>query len=62
MSITRHPYSIEDHMYSIRSLVSRQAEEEALWVHAETAPEACLQHALRRLHALIDATPLNFGE
>ena len=35
----------------IRALVKAQAEDEGLWFIAETAPEAYLQSALRRLHA-----------
>lgn len=39
----------------IRALVDAQAEDEGLWFVAETAPEAYLQHELRRLHSLIEA-------
>ena len=35
-------------------LVNEQAEDDGLWFIAETAPEAYLQHELRRLHAKIE--------
>ena len=35
-------------------VVLEQAEDEGLWFIAETAPEAYLQIALRRLHAAIE--------
>jgi hypothetical protein len=37
-----------------RRLVNLQADDEALWVKAETATEAYLQRALRMLHQAID--------
>ena len=40
---------------SIRSVVNEQAEDEGLWFVAETAAEAYLQQALRRLHAAVEA-------
>ena len=39
---------------SARALVAQQAEDEALWFQAETAPEAYLQAALRKLHAAVE--------
>ena len=36
-------------------IVVEQADDEALWFEATTAPEAYLQAALRRLHAVIEA-------
>jgi len=38
----------------LQQLVDEQAEDEGLWFNAETAPEAYLQRALRRLHAKIE--------
>lgn len=38
----------------VRRLVAEQAEDQGLWFIAKTAPEAYLQQALRRLHALIE--------
>jgi hypothetical protein len=35
-------------------LVQEQAEDEGLWFIAQTAPEAYLQQALRRLHAEVE--------
>ncbi len=40
-----------------QTIVDEQAEDEGLWFHAITAPEAYLQQELRRLHAAIEATP-----
>ena len=40
-----------------QTIVDEQAEDEALWFHAVTAPEAYLQQELRRLHAAIETTP-----
>lgn len=37
-----------------RQLVNEQAEDEGLWFVAQTAPEAYLQAALRRLHAAVE--------
>jgi len=37
-----------------RAIMDEQAEDEGLWFRAETATEAYLQHALRRLHAAIE--------
>ena len=36
-------------------VVAEQADDEALWFEATTAPEAYLQAALRRLHEVIEA-------
>ena len=38
----------------IKKMVDKQAEDEGLWFEAQTAPEAYLQNALRKLHALIE--------
>ena len=37
-----------------QQVVDEQAEDEALWFVAQTAPEAYLQQALRRLHAAVE--------
>jgi DNA-binding PadR family transcriptional regulator len=37
-----------------RALCAEQAEDEGLWFVAETAAEAYLQAALRRLHAVVE--------
>ena len=37
-----------------RELVDTQAKDEGLWFRAETAPEAYLQEALRKLHEAIN--------
>ena len=39
---------------NILKLIAEQIEDEGLWFNAETAPEAYLQKALRRLHATIE--------
>ena len=39
---------------SILHFVYIQSQDEALWFHAVTAPEALLQQALRQLHAVIE--------
>ena len=36
-------------------LVQRQADDEGLWFHAETAPEEYLQEALRELHEAVES-------
>jgi hypothetical protein len=41
-------------LLEIRRLVDEQAEDDGLWFCARTCPEAYLQQALRRLHALIE--------
>lgn len=41
-------------MRALRRVVDEQAEDAGLWFVAETAPEAYLQQALRRLHRLIE--------
>ncbi len=38
----------------IKAIVNEQAEDEGLWFIAETAPEAYLQAALRRLHKAVE--------
>lgn len=38
----------------VQAVVAEQAEDEALWVRAQTAVEAYLQQALRRLHAVCE--------
>jgi len=43
-----------DRWRNAKALVEAQAEDEGLWFVAETAPEAYLQAALRRLHHLIE--------
>lgn len=45
------------HLGKIKFLVLEQAEDPALWFEAQTAPEAYLQAALRRLHAVIEQDP-----
>ena len=37
-----------------RAIVDEQANDDGLWFLAETAPEAYLQQALRRLHEAIE--------
>ena len=44
----------------LRAVVAEQANDAGLWFDAQTAPEAYLQAALRRLHAVIEVTePVN---
>ena len=43
---------------ALEKAANEQAEDEGLWFHAATAPEAYLQKALRRLHALIEGDML----
>ncbi len=43
--------TIED----LKRLADNQAEDSGLWFIAETAPEAYLQEALRKLHSMIEA-------
>jgi hypothetical protein len=43
-----------ERLIEIRTIVDEQANDEGLWFMAETAPEAYLQQALRRLHAAIE--------
>lgn len=40
----------------LKILMNEQAEDEGLWFVAQTAPEAYLQHHLRRLHDAIEKT------
>jgi hypothetical protein len=37
-----------------QQLVAEQAKDEGLWFKAQTAPEAYLQQALRKLHEVIE--------
>lgn len=39
---------------NLRTVVLDQAEDDGLWIQAETAPEAYLQAELRRLHRVIE--------
>ena len=39
---------------AVKAVVDAQAEDTGLWFEAQTAPEAYLQQALRRLHAVIE--------
>jgi hypothetical protein len=39
---------------AIKAIVDEQADDEGLWFRAETAAEAYVQAALRRLHAAIE--------
>jgi len=39
---------------NIRMVIEEQAKDEGLWFEAETAAEAYVQAALRRLHAAIE--------
>ena len=39
---------------ALRKLVAEQAEDEGLWFIAQTAPEAYLQQALRKIHVAIE--------
>ena len=39
---------------AVKAVVDAQAEDDGLWFEAQTAPEAYLQQALRRLHAVIE--------
>lgn len=39
---------------AIKAVIDEQADDEGLWFHAETAAEAYVQQALRRLHAIIE--------
>ena len=41
-------------MSELLDLVHEQPEDEGLWFIAQTAPEAYLQHELRKLHAAIE--------
>ena len=40
----------------IKELVAKQADDDGLWSHAQTASEAYLQQELRKLHAAIEDT------
>jgi hypothetical protein len=52
-----------DFIQSLQACVAIQAEDEGLWFVAETAPEAYLQQALRRLHEAIEGkTPEECAE
>ena len=41
-------------LHKARTLAAQQAEDEALWVQAQTATEAYLQNALRELAAAVE--------
>lgn len=43
-----------EHLALIRGVVDAQAEDDGLWFRAQTAPEAYLQAALRKLHAAVE--------
>ena len=47
-------FETADELEKIKSLVDEQANDEGLWFAAETAAEAYLQSALRRLHEAIE--------
>jgi hypothetical protein len=44
---------------AIKSLVDEQADDDGLWFHADTAAEAYVQQALRRLHSVIEGKTPN---
>jgi len=44
----------EEYKKELMEIVNEQAKDEGLWFNAQTAPEAYLQAALRRLHAAIE--------
>ena len=44
----------EKRLKLIQKLVNEQAEDEGLWFQAESATEAYLQQALRKLHEIIE--------
>lgn len=46
---------LERRIAELMAVVDAQAEDEGLWFISETAPEAYLQHELRRLHSAIEA-------
>jgi hypothetical protein len=46
--------TLEASMALLKIITADQAEDEGLWFIAQTAPEAYLQEALRRLHAAIE--------
>jgi len=39
----------------LKRLIEAQANDEGLWFTAQTAPEAYLQEALRRLHGAVES-------
>jgi|SRR3990172_463533 len=45
----------------LTALVEQQANDEGLWFVAQTAPEAYLQAALRKLHAAVESAPPAFS-
>lgn len=45
---------LEAALAAARTIAGEQAEDEGLWFDAQTAPEAYLQQALRRLHAAVE--------
>lgn len=48
------PAGDHNHTTDLRAIVDEQANDEGLWFEAQTAPEAYLQAALRRLHAAVE--------
>ena len=46
--------AIEEYKEDLMKIVHEQAEDFGLWFQAQTAPEAYLQQALRRLHEAIE--------
>jgi len=46
--------AVEEYQDKLMKIVNEQAEDFGLWFTAETASEAYLQRALRRLHAAIE--------
>lgn len=46
--------SLARRLEKIKDMVAEQAEDEGLWVNAETATEAYLQQELRKLHHFIE--------
>lgn len=47
-------HKAKDALVLARTITDEQAEDEGLWFDAQTAPEAYLQRALRRLHAAVE--------
>ena len=46
--------AVEEYKENLMKIVNEQAEDYGLWFQAQTAPEAYLQNALRRLHEAIE--------
>lgn len=53
-ALSRMSHDHANRVEGLRDLCARQAEDAGLWVEAETAPEAYIQKALRKLHAAIE--------